>query len=103
MEAPAIPPGLSAADEEAAAVVDCAGAEVVGAGDGVVVEEVVGDGAAVDGDPDAEVAGMPLGPRLAYTSQFALGKAKGQVSSWHRLKSCVPTGGAHRTLNCAFI
>jgi len=43
----------------------------------------------------------PLGPRSRYASQSGLG-ASGQLGSWQRLYNCVPTGGEHRTLYCAF-
>jgi len=109
IEAPAIPPGLRAA-EEGDEVGDeeevCAfpvevvqvevddevdeddWEEVVDVEDGAEVEDCVGTGPVL----------IPLGPRSEYTAQSGLGSARGQLGSWHREYRFVPTGGEQRTL-----
>jgi hypothetical protein len=78
IDAPAIPPGLSAAEDAAAVVEDCAGgAEELDAG------EDVDDGGEVETAPDPEGVGVgtPDGPRSEYGAQSGLGKARGQLGS----------------------
>jgi hypothetical protein len=76
IDAPAIPPGLSAAEEAAAVVEDCTGgAEELDAG------EDVDDGGAVETALDPEAVGTPDGPRSEYGAQSGLGNASGQLGS----------------------
>jgi len=80
---PAMPPELRPADLVAGtAEEDWGGVVVVAAAEEEVAE--VGVGVAVDATDPELVAGIPLGPRFEYAAQSGLGKARGQLSSWHR-------------------
>jgi hypothetical protein len=97
-----MPPGLRTAAVFGVDVASCELADVEAA-DVVETEEVVVDDTTDGVNPAEEVAVTepllitPLGPKFTYAAQSGVPES-GQVSSWHKLYSCVPTAGEQRTL-----
>jgi len=109
IDAPAIPPGLSFADEDDDEVGEVVALvlveEVVEVVEELEVAEVVVEVCVFE---EPELTATPLGVRSLYTAQSGC-SAKGQLESWHKEYSCsgwpgvTCTGGEQRTLYCAFI